>query len=1019
MPDKPKAPGGKTEPPAKKAEKKAGKSKSAQDRGTTKKSPVPNETVPAATRAGRKKRSGGRTPSAIVGIGASAGGVQALESFFAHMPSDTGISFVIVQHLDPHHESLMNSLLTKQTTLPVNDIRDGMPVDAGQVYLKPPGWDVVIRHRTLYLQEPENREMSRMPIDTFFRSLAEDVKEKACAIVLSGANTDGTLGAKQIKGEGGLVMVQDENQAEYQVMPRSVIDAGLADMILPVEKMPDELGRYVKHPFIAGAKEEAKEDIQQILDSILMVVRTNTGHDFSEYKQNTILRRIERRLALHQLENMVDYRRFLRRNPEEVIGLFRDLTINVTSFFRDADFFQSLKENAIRHRLESMRSNEPFRIWVAGCATGEEAYSIGILMVEILSELDQYREVKIFATDINDDAVEFARYGMYPENISADISPERLKRFFTKKGQRFQVDGRLRDMMVFASHDVIRDPPFSDVDLISCRNMLIYMDAALQKRVLPVFHYALKPEGILFLGSSEALGDASKLFEIVDKHRKIFTSKDVQGDGVHHVRMPAGLLSGLREPVSGKIPEPAIQAGVKSADIKALAEQTLLEKYAPPAVLLNEAGEIIYVLGDAGRYLCLPSGPPSFNIFEMVGGNLHLKLSQGLANVMRDKEPYRISGVQIRYNDEFLSLEVILSPVRLKNQKVNWILVEFKEAPRAKPRAGKASSSKNTKDPKIDDLERTLNITRQELQATIEELETSNEELKSANEELQANNEELQSANEEMESSREELQSTNEELETVNAELSKKNQDLMQVEDDLNNLFVSTEIATIFLNDDLHIKRFTPQAKEVFNLQEERDLGRPISDITSQLEYDRLHQDAAKVLNTLERKEIEVKNRDGKKYLTRIIPYRTSGNIIQGVVITFLDVSRLAPSRAQEGDAGSLFSNAAAALWEPILLLDEDLKVQMANRAFYRAFKTSPRGTENRSIFELGDGQWNIAELRRFLEEIIPADREFEGYEVEHAFPAIGVRKMAVSGRKIEKGEGRPAMILLGFKDIT
>jgi two-component system CheB/CheR fusion protein len=956
-----------------------------------------------------------------VGIGASAGGLEALETFFARLPADCNMAFVIVQHLDPHHKSLMNSLLTKETPLGVNDVRDGIPVEINQVYIKPPGKDVVIQNRTLYLRDAKEKKGLRLPIDTFFRSLAEDQKETAVCIILSGASEDGTLGAKLIKGEGGVVIVQEEQQAQYPRMPKSAIDAGLADIILPAEKMPEYLTRLIEHPFMVPKPvEDSKKNVENEIQSILMLVRTQTGHDFSQYKRNTVVRRIQRRMALNYIHEMADYRRYLRQNVKEVNGLFTDLTINVTSFFRDTEAFRALSKKGIKSLMEKKEADTGFRVWVPGCSSGEEAYSLAILLVETSEQLEKYFDFRIFGTDINTDAVEAARSGEFSKNIEADISKERLNRFFTKRGNKIVVDSKIRDLMVFAVHDVTRDPPFSNMELISCRNLLIYMDNDLQKRVLPVLHYGLRSSGILFLGNSETIGENSKLFVPIDKKNKIYRHKDVDIEPMHHFRVPP--LPRLGEKNLDMPPGKWLQDSQKQKreNVRSVVERAIAEKYSPSAVLVDEEFDIVYFHGETGRYLSLPKGDANLNLFNLVQGELHFRLSQAFETLKTGPEAVRVKRVQVRHNDEFLSLGLTCTPLSSKTGKSRYVLVEFEERPPKGLGAKKRGrEEKGENHPAVAEIQKELRVTRQELQATIEELETANEELKSSNEELQANNEELQSTNEEMESSKEELQSTNEELETVNTELSKKNQDLMKAEDDLNNLFASTQIGTIFLDNDLHIQRFTHEAKAVFNLNEERDIGRSIRDITTNLQYDTLADDADEVLDKLIRKEIKLQGKSGVWYVFRIVPYRTRKNVIGGVVITFMDVIRYEDSELYTRDARSFFYSTLSALWEPILILDESFKVFTANRAFLRTFKTSPKETEGRSIFELGDHQWDIPELRKFLIEVIPHDSEFEGYEVEHEFPGLGRRKMSLNARKIEQGDERPAMILLSFRDIT
>ncbi|MEJ2728227.1 MAG: CheR family methyltransferase [Deltaproteobacteria bacterium] len=934
------------------------------------------------------------------------------------MPSDCNMAFVIVQHLDPHHKSMMDSLLAKQTHLQISDAADGVRVKPGQVYLKPPGKDIIIHDKRLHLQEAKEKG-KRLQIDTFFRSLAADQKEKAICVILSGASNDGTLGAKLIKGEGGLVVVQDEKQAQYNSMPKSVINAGVADIILPVEEIPQELLRYTQHPFLGREpKDTPEEKFEKDIQSILMMVRTSTGHDFNLYKRNTVRRRIERRMALHQIHEMSNYRRYLRQNSDEIHQLFKDLTINVTSFFRDTFAFKILKEDILQRMLAEKPADSSLRIWVPGCASGEEAYSIVMLIVEIAEELEKFFDIKLFATDINQEAIEAARNGIFPDSIASDITAERLKRFFAKKGSTYQVDSKVRDVIVFAAHDVTRDPPFSDMDLICCRNLLIYMDNSLQSQVLPVLHYALKPEGILFLGTSETTSEASDLFTPVNKKAKIFKRKKIEGGRDIHFRMPKALRHAepqneiQRQPAKGALQ----QETQKRKTARELIEKAIMDKYPYPTVLLDDQANILYFLGDTSRFLMMPSGEADFNIFHMVSGELHYRLSQAVEKIQHQKEPLQLENIQARHDDSFLSLDLMLSPISSEGRKKDWLLLEFKEH-LPEPAAAKDQAGKDADSEEVADLQNKLQATRQELQATIEELETSNEELKSANEELQANNEELQSTNEELESSKEELQSTNEELETVNSELYQKNQQMIKADDDMKNLFAATDIGTLFLDNDLRIKRFTPAATEVFNLKDV-DLGRSISDITSNMEYDDLAKDAEEVLDRLTRKEIKVFGKKGKSYVIRIVPYRSGENVIEGVVISFLDVSSFENAKFPGGDIRRFFENITAKLRDPVMVLDDTLKIIAVNQAFYRIFKTSPKKTLNHRLFELDDRQWNIDELRQFLEEIIPQNKHFEDYEVEAEFPRIGRRKISLDAHRIEADE-LPDMILLSFKDLT
>jgi len=985
----------------------------------------PNEekTLQAATPSATPTAPDGRTPLPfhIVGIGASAGGLDALKAFFEEVPADCGMAFVVVQHLSPRHVSLMKNLLAPKTTLEVQDAEDGMRLEPNRVYLKPPAKDIVIRDRTFHLTPIRDTDGPRLPIDIFFSSLAEDQKERAVCIILSGSGSDGTLGAKLIQGEGGLVMVQDEREAQYARMPQSIIDAGLADVIVPVKQMPSELLNYIRHPFIdAGKAGTSEERLEQDILSILMIVRTNTGHDFSRYKRTTVQRRIERRMALQQIQEIGDYRRYLRQNPAEIDNLFQDMTIKVTRFFRDPKAFEVLLKKALQPLLRKKEEGSPLRIWVPGCATGEEAYSLAVMALEASEALEKFFEFKIFASDINNDTIVAARRAYFPESAAADISVKRLKRFFSKKDHHYLVDSKIRDMILFAVHDIGRDPPFSNMDLISCRNLLIYMNSDLQADILQIFRYALKTDGILFMGSSETTG-GSEFFTPVDKKHKIYRkkiAKSGQSGRLHFSKTLMPFRAAEHEidrPPGTRTRDPG---GPEPQKVRDIVEQTILDKYAYPAVLIDDQADILYFHGNTGKFLAPPVGEPSFNVFAMTSGELHYRLAKAIEKVKRSGQPELLENLQARHNDSFLTLDVSLSPLPAGGGSKNCILIEFKET--SPPDAGGIKTEAADKDDSSESaqLAEKLRLTRQELQAAIEELETSNEELKSANEELQANNEELQSTNEELESSKEELQSTNEELETVNTELSKKNQAMQRAEDDLDNLFESIELAILFLSNDLRIVRFTPAATEIFNLKKV-DEGRRLLDITSNLDYDHLARDVEEVLDNLIRKEVRVNGKNGNIYVLRIVPYRSGGNVIEGAIVSFTDVSFLEDTKLRVRDAISYFENTAAALWEPILILDENFEVSIANPAFYREFKTTPKETLGQSVFHLGDDQWNIPELRRFLEEIIPQKQTFENWQVEHDFPRIGHRKIALNGRRIEAGEKRTAMILLSFKEVV
>ena len=824
----------------------------------------------------------------IVGIGASAGGLEALEGFISSIPDDANIAFVGIQHLAPKYKSIMPELLKKYTKMKIFVAADGMKIVPCCVYLNPPNRDVAIINGRLQLIEPVERHGARLPIDFFFRSLSEDQGENAICIILSGTGTDGTLGLRAIKGEGGITMVQEEKQAKYDGMPRSAIDTGLVDYILPVEKMAEELIKYVKHPYMEGPKKilTAAEKFRDYVQKIFILIRASTGHDFSGYKQNTIRRRIERRMAVHQINKLADYVRFLRQNPAEVETLYKDLLIGVTNFFRDTDAFDILRDKVIATILKNKKQDSPVRIWMPGCATGEEAYSVAMLLLEESEKLKKHFNVQIFATDIDVDAVEFARNAVYPDSIAADVSSERLDHFFVKKDNSYKVKKQIREMIIFAVQNLIKDPAFSKLDLVCCRNVLIYMDTGLQKKIIPLFHYTLNQDGFMFLGSSESIGEHKDMFAPVDVKWKIFKRKgSVIERGIGLPKMPfVGALGETQRISDNRV--------LSDAHIRELAEKVILENYAPPCVLINEKYDILYFYGDTDKYLSPPKGEASFNIAKMARDDTQYKMTIALHKAIKQRKEVVTEGLKIKYKDEFLNFNLRVRPITESSFASGLIMVIFEDRPlqdKAVKRSKKTSLIHDV-DPCLIAMEQELQSTKEYLQTTTEELETSNEELKSTNEELQSTNEELQSTNEELETFKEELQSTNEELETVNSELQGKVDALSQANDDLNNLLASTEIGTIFLDTKLQIKRFTPAMGEIFNLIQS-DIGRPIGDITTKVIYGQLYNDAKNVLNTLRRKEVEIKSKGNKWYSMCIMPYRTLENVIEGVVVTFVNIT--------------------------------------------------------------------------------------------------------------------------------
>jgi two-component system CheB/CheR fusion protein len=826
-------------------------------------------------------------PFPIVGIGASAGGLEAFEKFFRHMASDMGIAFVIVQHLDPNHDSMLVDIVRRYTRMDVLQVQDGMQVQPDTIYIIPPNRDMSLLHRTLYLSEPEAARGLRLPIDFFFRSLAEDLHEQAICIILSGTGTDGTLGMRAIKGEGGMAMVQTPSSAKYDGMPQNAIATGMVDYTLPPEDMPRQLSTYVRQEFVPGKRrvEPALAPSSDALQKVFLSLRSQTGHDFSQYKPSTIMRRIERRMTVNQMPQIDDYVSFLRQSPVEIDTLFREMLIGVTSFFRDPDAFDALQHKVLPYLFQERPRGKPVRVWVPGCSTGEEAYSLAILFREYANQMSLDYTVQLFATDIDNLAIEKARAGIYPDSIAADVSAERLRQFFSHEGNSFHVVQSVREMVIFAVQNVIKDPPFSTIDLISCRNLLIYMNSDLQKRVLPLFHYALKPGGFLFLGTSETPGESTRLFTTIDRKWSLF--QRMEGD--ERTKMPPGFALPDQSRSLWNDPQTSPKRSLRE-----IAERTLLEQYAPPGVIINEQGDILYFHGKTGKYLEPASGDASLNVYEMAREGLNMVLPTAVRDSIKRQSTTVHTGIQVKTNRAIQVINVHITPL-----PQSLLMITFEEVTVLEPTALDETEADDNgeQDQRVHALQQELNSTREYLQTTIEELQSSNEEVKSSNEELQSTNEELQSTNEELVTSKEELQSVNEELVTVNTELRTKIDQLSRANNDQKNLLASMEVGTIFLDHELHILRFTPAAEKVLNVLES-DIGRPLGHLTSTIVTLNLVEIAEGVLHDLQIREEEVQNQDGEWFMLRAQPYRTTENVVEGVVITFSDITR--QKRVQE-----------------------------------------------------------------------------------------------------------------------
>jgi two-component system CheB/CheR fusion protein len=951
----------------------------------------------------------------IVGIGASAGGLEAMEEFFRHMPPTSGMAFVVVSHQHAGHVSLLPSLLSKCTAMPVVEAKDGMAVEANGVYIALGGTNLAILHSILHLMEPPSQDRVPLPIDYFFRSLAEDQKQRAVGIILSGTGSDGTVGLRAIKAESGLTIAQEPQSAKYQSMPRSAIAAGVVDVVQPVDQLSGLLRAYA-HSLTKPASSVPEPEDSQALRKIFILLRDRTGNDFAHYKENTVQRRIERRMHVHQIENLKQYLRFLLTNPHELDALFQELLIGVTSFFRDPQAFEVLGQNVISALVEGKPEGATLRLWVAGCSTGEEAYSLAILFREYMTQKKIRLTIQIFASDLDSRAIETARAGLYPVGIAGDLTPGRLQRFFTKEDSSYRIKKEIRDLVVFATHNILTDAPFTKLDLLSCRNLLIYLDAAAQRKILPLFHYALKPKGILFLGSSETVGEFEQLFTVIDRKWKVFRRTEEPATFPHLERFPGALMKGITET---RAKAEASLPPTRPAQISDLIQQLLVSRYAPAAVVVNSRGEVVYIHGQTGAYLQPAPGPATHHLVEMAREGLHHDLATALHQAASREEDVMRRGLRVRANGSVILVNLTAKRIVEPEALQGLFLVTFETVQEEKTAARKgapvrvAAPLKKGEPRFLQELE----FTKQRLQQTIEEQQTSNEELKSTNEELQSTNEELQSTNEELETAKEELQSLNEELITVNSELQGKLDALAEAHDDLQNLLNSTEVATIFLDNGLRIKRFTLEAKRVSCLNAV-DVGRPLSDIVSKLTDDRLLADAQDVLQTLVLKERDVQTTDGSWFAMRILPYRTGKNSIDGLVLTFQEITKMKNAELIVQAAHGLVASIVETIREPLLVLDDQLRVVSANQSFYRMFQVTPREVEQQLLYHLGNGAWNSPDLRHLLEEILPKNHSFQDFIVDQAFPHIGRKVLMLNGRRLEQEAAQPGKILLAMEEV-
>ncbi|MBD2494131.1 chemotaxis protein CheB [Nostoc sp. FACHB-280] len=956
----------------------------------------------------------------IVGIGASAGGLEAFTQLLSHLPNDTGMGFVFIQHLSPNQKSILAEILSRTTEMPVMEAQNGMVVEPNHVYVIPPNAMMTIAEGKLNLVPRQKTRGQVMSVDLFFFSLAQERGSKAIAVVLSGGDADGARGLEAIKEAGGITFAQNETSAQVSDMPNTAVASGQVDFVLTPQAIAQELAHLSHHPYIRPSNPaqsiEVRPTEETALLQIFSLLKAATGVDFNLYKQTTLKRRILRRMILYKLERLEDYASYLQEHPAEVKALYYDVLITVTSFFRDPEAFEALKTKVFPQIIKERNSHSPIRIWVVGCSTGEEAYSIAICLLEYLHNQNINRQIQVFATDINEIAIEKARTGVYKYNQLIGVSPDRLQRFFISVEGGYQISKIVREACVFARQNLIGDPPFSNLDLITCRNVLIYLGSSVQKKLLPLFHYGLNPNGFLMLGTSETVGEFSNLFTLIDRKYKIYSRK------MAVIRLGIDLISSSYPSENFSTQLSASERTWNDVEIQKVADQIVLDQYAPVGVIIDSDLEIVQFRGQTNPYLQLPSGRPSFNLLKMAKEELRLELRAAIHQAKKRGVIVKKEGIKVKDNEKMKLVTIEVIPFNAASTTERYFLIIFAEIPAAAtallnlPSDNRKSKPTNEQD-EIHRLQQDLATTKEYLQSIIEEQQSTNQDLRAANEEILSSNEELQSTNEELETAKEEIQATNEELNTINDELQRRNLESTQVSNDLQNLLSSINIPILMLGGDLHIRRFTPVAETIFNLIPS-DVGRPLSDINHNLNLPDLEQQIIEVINTLNFKTQEVQDQEGHWYDLRIRPYRTIDNKIDGAVVVLVDIDALKRSTRQATAARDYAEAIVATVRESLVVLDTDLRVITANQFFYEKFQLSPAETEQCLIYEIGNGQWNISQLRSLLEDILPHHSQFQDLEVEHNFEQMGQKVMRLNARKLSHIHDIP-MILLVIEDIT
>ncbi|HEY7097645.1 MAG TPA: chemotaxis protein CheB [Terriglobales bacterium] len=961
----------------------------------------------------------------IVGVGASAGGFEAFAELLKNIPDAPGLAIVLVQHLDPSHGSMLSDILGRTTKLPVAEVKDGVVVTPGRVYVIPANTNMVIENGILRLGARVLIRGQHLPIDQFFQSLADERGNQAIGVILSGTASDGTEGCRAIKAAGGITFAQDEDSAKFSGMPRNATTAGCIDFVMNPHDIASELIRIVQHPYVSQLPPSEDKGVAlgngRDRDELLHLLSEVSGVDFSNYKQTTLQRRIRRRMVVHRLEKLHEYLKYVKDHRSELDELYRDILIHVTGFFRDPSAFEALRSSVFPALLKNRNLNEtPLRIWVPGCSTGEEVYSIAIVLLEYIWEQKgssaaslSSQLIQICATDISEPSLNRGRAGLYGEAAVADVSPERLARFFIKADGGYQINKALREVCIFANQNVAKDPPFSNLDLISCRNVLIYLGPVLQKRVIPALHYALRPDGYLLLGGSESLGTFADHFLLIDKKHKVYQKKPTAARLVGYFAVPSQLPP--RRAVENQATR-LLPSGPST--LESQSERILMSRFTPPSIVVNDQMEVVHVRGRTGAYLEVAEGHPSVSLSKMAREGLLVELHAAINKARKTNSPVKAENIQVKSNGDIKEVNLTITPIQLDSTPHKFFLVVFHDVPENRALTGKRPQSMSNKaqsatNREMERLRRENSEVKQQLRTLLEDHEITSEEFKSANEEVLSANEELQSTNEELETAKEELQSGNEELTTLNEELHIRNAELSMANNDLTNLLNNVNIPLVMIGTDFRVRRFTPPAEKLLNLIP-TDIGRRIGEIRPNITFDDLETMVREVVDNATVQQREVQDKEGRWHLLRGRPYKTWDNKIEGAVVTFLDIDSLKRTLDQTRlYATALIENAR----EAIVILDSKMRVTTGNSGFYRIIGVSAEKAEGKPVFELGDGNWNSTILREFLNKITSDNVRAENHRMRAIFTKDGAKSVLLNARRVKSHDG-DASILLSIAEV-